>query len=203
MATAKVVLVGGESGSGKTTLARRLSALLPITRLFNQDDYYKSPEEVLRVEGHPDWLLWDDVSALDQERFAADVSAAGGLPSNFSSDDAFTTAVAAAAAAAAAATVAASDSSSHVNYNAVSATTVIIVEGTMVFQMPWLCNLASVGVWVDTPRDVCTHRRAQRSYDLADPPGYVENVVWPAADHALRAAKTFEADRPLIRVVGM
>lgn len=154
------------------------------------------------MEGHPDWLLWDDVSALDQERFAADVSTAGGVPSDCSSDDAFTAIVAAAAAAAAAAVVA-SDSSSQFNHSNLSATTIIIVEGTMVFQMPWLCALASVGVWVDTPREVCTHRRAQRSYDLADPPGYVETVVWPAADNALRAAKAFEADRPLIRVVGM
>lgn len=45
----QVVLVGGESGSGKTTLARRLCALLPDTRPFNQDDYYRSPEEVLNI----------------------------------------------------------------------------------------------------------------------------------------------------------
>lgn len=56
----------------------------------------------------------------------------------------------------------------------------VIVEGNMILEIEPIRQLLQRAVFVTLNRDLCEQRRAKRSYNPPDLPGYLEEVVWPA-----------------------
>ncbi|MCJ1472114.1 ribosylnicotinamide kinase [Lambiella insularis] len=62
MPTATILGLSGPSSSGKTTLARLLRSILPHTLILHEDDFYRSEEQLPFRAGMRDW---DCAAALD------------------------------------------------------------------------------------------------------------------------------------------
>jgi len=58
-------------------------------------------------------------------------------------------------------------------------TSVLIVEGTMIFTDPEICALCDLRYLVHVNFEVAKYRRSLRNYPIPDPPRVVEKNIWP------------------------
>merc|ERR1712242_119507 len=56
---------------------------------------------------------------------------------------------------------------------------ILIVEGTMIFTDPEICNLCDLRYLVHVDFEVAKYRRALRNYKIPDPPEIVARNIWP------------------------
>merc|ERR1712050_614444 len=56
---------------------------------------------------------------------------------------------------------------------------ILIVEGTMIFTDPEICNLCDLRYLVHVDFEVAKYRRSLRNYKIPDPPEIVARNIWP------------------------
>ncbi|GAP83734.2 putative nicotinamide riboside kinase 1 [Rosellinia necatrix] len=211
----KAIIVGisGASSSGKTTLARLLRDTFPHTFILHQDDFYRPENELPYKEG---LLDWDCAEALDfdaMERALEHIRSEGTFPpfvdSKEDQNSIGTCPVPEASIRAAKSRVEAwlaSGRAGHAIFPPPSSSSssssepklrLCLVDGFLLFGPdPPLRRLADglfdVRLFLTVGRRRATARRTARDGYVtlegfwADPPGYVDKVVWPnyAASHA-------------------
>ncbi|EAQ86713.1 hypothetical protein CHGG_07966 [Chaetomium globosum CBS 148.51] len=75
-----IIGISGCSSSGKTTLARLLRDMFPDTFILHEDDFYKPESELPINQGHADWDCPEAISIPDLEAALAHVRATGTFP---------------------------------------------------------------------------------------------------------------------------
>ena len=140
-----ILAISGASGSGKTTIAKQLRTLLSkefSVNLMSQDDYYQDQthlamEDRLKTNyDHPD--------AFDQSLFFQHLDTLKRGQSIDKPTYCFET---------------------HTRLSQVSrvkATDIVIVEGLMIFNQPEFKYVIDLGLFIDTPLDICLLRRINR-----------------------------------------
>ncbi|PWN93170.1 P-loop containing nucleoside triphosphate hydrolase protein, partial [Acaromyces ingoldii] len=188
-----VVGVGGATNSGKTTLAKRLLSMLPAGRgiMVHQDDF-ALPESELPWNEKAQARDWDHpVGTIDYERLDRTVQyieAHRSLPPDHASHDHLNASSTAPPLSPAsrgdggplasrlAALLAADDG-----------LTLAILDGFLLYFSPRVHAHIDVRLFLRVPRHTLEERRHRREgYATAegtvwqDPPGYFDDVVWPA-----------------------
>jgi uridine kinase len=141
-----IIGIAGASGSGKTTIANKIyDALKADAVLINHDAYYKDHPELTLEEracinfDHPDSLDTDlMISHLKQLK--------AGQPIELPEYD-FTT------------------HKRKSTTKKIQPTTVVLVEGILLYTDPILRELLDIKVFVDTDPDICLLRRIQRDVE--------------------------------------
>ncbi|EYC31625.1 hypothetical protein Y032_0003g1154 [Ancylostoma ceylanicum] len=64
----------------------------------------------------------------------------------------------------------------------------VVVEGNMLTEWPDVIELCDRVIFLTLDQDTCRRRRAKRTYDPPDVPGYFEEVLWPAYQQHLQKA---------------
>lgn len=194
-----VVGLGGATCSGKTTLAKHLLRILNeppsdscIHEAFilHQDDF-APPEASLPVDdqyGVTDWDRPDTAIEYDRMyRTLSHIKQTGRFPPEFSSHDHLNSQPDC--------PIASSVFEQWRNkFGALKATPrsmqgvrIMLADGFLLYYDPAVCGSMDVKIFLRTPRAVLKQRREQRfGYATAegtvwkDPPGYFDNIVWPA-----------------------
>lgn len=185
MALSKALLVAlsGPSSSGKTTLARLLRDIVPNSFILHEDDFYKLDSE---IPVNPEYNLedWDCLESLDLpalERALQYIKDHGAVPTDLESKED-------------------KNSVGRVDVDAalvegLKADTaaargdlpVAIIDGFLLFSddMKAVRDLFDVKLFLHTDYQTAKIRREARSGYVtlegfwADPPGYVDKIVWP------------------------
>lgn len=189
----KVLLVGisGVSSSGKTTLSRLLRDIFPSTQILHEDDFYKTDAEIpLTSEGLADWDCLESINLPALESALKHIKSHGTLPPDLESKEDKNS-------------VGESGTDQDVvkeltnkareNYNSATLP-MIIVDGFLLFSqdMERIRELFDIRLLLRTDFKTAKQRREARTGYVTlegfweDPPGYVDNVVWPnyVKDHA-------------------
>lgn len=193
MAASKAILIGisGPSSSGKTTLSRLLRDILPTTFILHEDDFYKTDTE---IPDHPtakvqDWDCLESINLPALDSALRHIRANGTSPPDFQSKEDQN-----------------SVGKSGVDESVVSELKaraqkafagtgqVAIIDGFLLFseEMQEIRSLFDVKLFLRTDYAIAKQRREARSGYVTlegfwkDPPGYVDQVVWPnyVKDHA-------------------
>ncbi|KAH8677483.1 P-loop containing nucleoside triphosphate hydrolase protein [Xylariales sp. PMI_506] len=212
----KAVIVGisGASSSGKTTLARLLRDIFPNTFILHEDDFYKPETELPMREGLLDWDCAEAISIPDMTKALAYIRANGTFPPFVDSKEDQNSVgqcpVSDAKIAAMKSKVDAwlqpgqpghqilidSSSSSSSSTAATSPLRVCLLDGFLLYSQEMaaagVMDLLDVKLFLLVSRARATQRREARDGYVtlegfwADPPGYVDKVVWPnyAESHA-------------------
>lgn len=190
----KIILVGvgGASCSGKTTLAKHLRRTLNNSFIVHQDDF-APPEQLVPIHPIHNVQDWDDPDgAIEWPRLASflrRVREEGGLPSDYKSHDGLNKQI----------QVPVSDdltSSWAQKFNDIqehARTTQGIdivwglVDGFLLYWHPDVVRELDVRLFLRVSYDTLKERRERRfGYHTAegslwqDPPGYWDDIVWPA-----------------------
>lgn len=79
---------------------------------------------------------------------------------------------------------------------------VVIVDGNLITELPSIYEKLAIVLFITLDKNTCYNRRSLRTdYDPPDVPGYFEQIVWPAYQRHLKAAKE-RADSKCIFVDG-
>lgn len=190
---ALIVGISGVSSSGKTTLARLLRDIFPNTFVLHEDDFYKTDNEIPineKAGGVADWDCLEAINLPAFEQALSHIKKHGMPPPDLSSKE---------------------DKNSVGEVNVDRAVVddlhwkagrwmfqdvppVAIIDGFLLFaeEMKNIRSLFDVKLFLRTDYKTAKARREGRSGYVTlegfweDPPGYVDNVVWPnyAKDHA-------------------
>lgn len=193
MSSTKCLLLGlsGPSSSGKTTIARLLRDILPNSFILHEDDFYKTDAEIPINREHniADWDCLESINLPSLETALTHIKATGSLPSDLESKE---------------------DQNSvgqvnidpelvqHLKQQAakheLANLRVAIVDGFLLFsrEMQAVRDAFNVKLFLRTDYQTAKQRREARSGYVtlegfwADPPGYVDNIVWPnyVKDHS-------------------
>ncbi|MFH1129708.1 MAG: uridine kinase [Pseudomonadota bacterium] len=142
-----VVGIAGGTGSGKTTVARKIAAALPVgaAEILEYDSYYKGREDVPMVNRAD--LNYDHPDSLDADLLVEHLTALrAGLEIEVPVYDFMT-------------------HSRLKETRHVEPTSVIIVEGILVFVSEQLRNLLDIKIYVDTSADIRIMRRVRRDIE--------------------------------------
>jgi nicotinamide/nicotinate riboside kinase len=186
MAQTKCLLVGlsGPSSSGKTTIARLLRDILPNAFILHEDDFYKTDTEIPINKEHDleDWDCLESINLPALESALKHVKANGALPSDLESKED-------------------QNSVGKVNVDPTLVerlkqqasnlgqehVRVAIVDGFLLYsqEMAVIRDTFDVKLFLRTNYETAKKRREARSGYVtiegfwADPPGYVDKIVWP------------------------
>lgn len=186
MAQTKCLLVGlsGPSSSGKTTIARLLRDILPNAFILHEDDFYKTDAEIPINKQHDlqDWDCLESINLPALESALKHIKAHGALPSDLESKED-------------------QNSVGKVNVDAalverlkqqvsglgLEHVRVAIVDGFLLYsqEMVAVRDTFDLKLFLRTNYETAKRRREARSGYVtlegfwADPPGYVDKIVWP------------------------
>ncbi|KAM0706514.1 hypothetical protein Q7P35_005841 [Cladosporium inversicolor] len=186
MPPTKCLLVGlsGPSSSGKTTIARLLRDILPNAFILHEDDFYKTDAEIPLSKQHnlSDWDCLESINLPALESALNHIKIHGTLPSDLESKED-------------------QNSVGEVNVDAalverlkqrvaslgVGDVRVAIVDGFLLYsrEMVAVRDAFDVKLFLRTDYETAKRRREARSGYVtlegfwADPPGYVDKIVWP------------------------
>lgn len=190
----KALLIGvsGVSSSGKTTLARLLRDVFPNTFILHEDDFYKTDAEIpVNEKGIQDWDCLESINLPDLEKALDYIKSHGALPDWLESKE----------------------DRNSVGESGVSEVRlaelkkealeslppqqrlpIAIIDGFLLYSedMKAVRDLFDIKLFLRTDYKTAKGRREARSGYVtlegfwADPPGYVDDVVWPnyAKEHA-------------------
>ncbi|KZO99312.1 P-loop containing nucleoside triphosphate hydrolase protein [Calocera viscosa TUFC12733] len=182
--------VGGATCSGKTTLAKYLKAVLPGSLLVHQDDF--APPRT-QIPIHPIYKVqdWDaPAGAIDWPRLRAGlqfIKQHGVMPAGHHSHDHLNVQelVGVSPAVIEKWTERFAPSGEEVQW--------VLVDGFLMYWDPEVIDTLDVRLFLRVPRDELARRRhARHGYHTAentlwrDPPGYFDQIVWPAYVEAHR-----------------
>ncbi|KAH9060309.1 P-loop containing nucleoside triphosphate hydrolase protein [Lactarius deliciosus] len=198
-AKTRVILVGigGATCSGKTTLAKHLRNIIPDSFIIHQDDF-TPPEATLPI--HPtfgqDWDSAPTAIAWPRLReFLRTVKRTARIPDDHSSHDHLNEQKPVQLGESLAARCKEEISRMQKEVEAASGVRVVwgIVDGFLLYWDPEVVDTLDARIFIRVPYDVLKERRSVRSgYATAegsfwkDPPGYFENLVYPAYTDAHR-----------------
>lgn len=204
-AKTRVILVGigGATCSGKTTLAKHLRNIIPDSFIIHQDDF-TPPEATLPI--HPtfgqDWDSAPTAIAWPRLReFLRTVKRTARIPDDHSSHDHLNEQKSIQLGESLATRCKEEISRVQKEVEAASGVRVVwgIVDGFLLYWDPEVVDTLDARIFIRVPYDVLKERRSVRSgYATAeqmssegsfwkDPPGYFENLVYPAYTDAHRS----------------
>jgi nicotinamide/nicotinate riboside kinase len=186
MPPSKCLLAGlsGPSSSGKTTIARLLRDILPNAFILHEDDFYKTDTEIPINKEHnlADWDCLESINLPALESALTYIKAHGSIPSDLESKED-------------------QNSVGQVNVDAAlverlkqKASTlglehvrVAIVDGFLLYSQDMVAvrDTFDLKLFLRTDYETAKKRREARSGYVtlegfwADPPGYVDKIVWP------------------------
>jgi nicotinamide/nicotinate riboside kinase len=191
MMTAKPLLIAisGPSSSGKTTLSRLLRDILPGVFILHEDDFYKADKDIpINANGVADWDCVDSVDLPALRKALQYIKEHGSSPSDLVSKEdqnsvgksGVDTAVVEDLKKRAAARFGTQSTSNNT-------TPVAIVDGFLLLSddMKDIRSLFDLRLFLRTDYNTAKTRREARSGYVTlegfweDPPGYVDEVVWP------------------------
>lgn len=184
--SSKCLLVGlsGPSSSGKTTIARLLRDILPDAFILHEDDFYKTDAEIPISPEHniQDWDCLGSIDLPALESALKHIKANGSPPADLESKED-------------------QNSVGEVNVDAsvverlkrqaselgLAHVRVAIVDGFLLYsqEMQAVRDAFDVKLFLRTDYETAKKRREARSGYVtlegfwADPPGYVDKIVWP------------------------
>lgn len=206
MGDQKAIIIGisGCSSSGKTTLARLLRDIFPHTFILHQDDFYKPEEEIPIKHGLRDWDCPEALSIPDMESALAHIHETGTFPPTLLSKEDQNSVgslpiTLCQLSAAKDRVLRWLDPSAPGNGHLVfpppsiapSKTPppkICIIDGFLLYVPPdfnKVMNFLDVKLFLLVSREQAMQRRKVRDGYVtlegfwADPPGYVETIVWP------------------------
>ncbi|KAK0634697.1 P-loop containing nucleoside triphosphate hydrolase protein [Bombardia bombarda] len=206
-----VVGISGCSSSGKTTLARLLRDIFPNTFILHEDDFYKPEEELPIKDGLVDWDCAEAISIPDMQKALTHIRTTGTFPPFIDSKEDQNTigacpassAQIAAAKQAVQAWLAPGQPGSLI-FSPSSPNPppprICLLDGFLLFSpplIPTITSLIDIKLFLLVSRAAATRRRQARDGYVtlegfwADPPGYVDRIVWP--NYAESHAWLFEA----------
>lgn len=169
-----VIGISGVTCGGKTTTATELNNILPKSKIFTQDDYYRDINDSKHI-WIPDLnhINFDIISSLDMDKMYADVikyieehkfstinnKNSSQMQKNGFYSNGF-------------------DSDLHQAFKK-SNIFVIIIEGFSIFNYKSWLHLFDLKYYFELDKEECYKRRLQRVYEPPDVPGYFEKCVWP------------------------
>ncbi|KAL1591105.1 hypothetical protein WHR41_00182 [Cladosporium halotolerans] len=186
MSPPKCLLVGlsGPSSSGKTTIARLLRDILPNAFILHEDDFYKTDAEIPMSPEHniADWDCLESINLPALESALKHIKAHSAVPPDFESKED-------------------QNSVGEVNVDGAlierlkaqaaglgeGGVRVAIVDGFLLYsqEMQAVRDTFDVKLFLRTDYETAKRRREARSGYVtlegfwADPPGYVDKIVWP------------------------
>ncbi|KAH6656335.1 P-loop containing nucleoside triphosphate hydrolase protein [Truncatella angustata] len=195
MSDRKAVVVGisGASSSGKTTLARLLRDIFPNTFILHEDDFYKPENELPTRDGLVDWDCAESISVPDMTRALKHIRAEGTFPPFVDSKEDQNSV----------GKCPVSDSKIAEMKRKVDAWTqpgqpghqiltqrglkICLLDGFLLYseEMEGVMDLLDVKLFLLVSKAKATQRREARDGYVtlegfwADPPGYVDKIVWP------------------------
>ncbi|KAI3340288.1 nicotinamide riboside kinase 1 [Ustulina deusta] len=204
---AVVVGISGASSSGKTTLARLLRDVFPHTFILHEDDFYRPDNEIPSKDGLVDWDCAESLNFDDMARALEHIRAEGTFPPFVNSIEDQNTVgkspVPESAISAAKSRVEAwlaPGQPGHAIFSASSSPAglrLCVMDGFLLFgpDQPLrriTDELLDIKFFLTVSRQKATARREARDGYVtlegfwADPPGYVDKIVWPnyAESHA-------------------
>jgi len=194
-ASQKAVIVGisGVSSSGKTTLARLLRDIHPKTFILHEDDFYKTDTEIpVNKDGVQDWDCLESINLPELEKALEHIKLHGTLPDWLESKEDQNSVGESGVVKERIAELKkeAHDLLSGGQRNV----PIAIIDGFLLFseEMKAVRELFDIKLLLRTDYKTAKSRREARSGYVTlegfweDPPGYVDNVVWPnyVKDHA-------------------
>ncbi|KAI1492970.1 nicotinamide riboside kinase 1 [Biscogniauxia mediterranea] len=208
-----IVGISGASSSGKTTLARLLRDVFPNTFILHEDDFYRPEKELPMKDGFLDWDCAEALNIPDMTRALEHIRAEGTFPPFVDSKEDQNSIGACpvspaklAAAKARVATWLAPGQPGHALITSSSSSPpprICLLDGFLLYAAPDAAaavsplravttSLLDVRLFLVVGREPAARRRAARDGYVtlegfwADPPGYVDRVVWPnyVAAHA-------------------
>jgi nicotinamide/nicotinate riboside kinase len=196
----RVLLVGlsGPSSSGKTTIARLIREILPTTLILHEDDFYRPEEELPIRLGLRDWDCAEAIDLLAFRNALLYAKKRGGLPETLMSkedqNEAGESGVAPETVAKLRDEMDSWAEEKGLQFNTAACnsdsavkTRIIIVDGFLLFgdSMKDIPGLFDLRILLRATYEDAKRRREARSGYVtlegfwADPPGYVDNIVWP------------------------
>ena len=188
-----VLGISGPSSSGKTTLARLLRDIYPNAFILHEDDFYKTDAEIPKAKSNPDLKDWDCLEAIDLpalEEVLNFIRREGMPPPEFVSKEDKNS-------------VGKVDIDAKVieelHWNCSKwmfqdVPPICIIDGFLLYseKMRSIRDVFDVKLFLRTDYATAKHRRENRTGYVTlegfweDPPGYVDQVVWPnyVKDHA-------------------
>ncbi|KAI0137390.1 nicotinamide riboside kinase 1 [Xylariales sp. AK1849] len=191
----KAVTVGisGASSSGKTTLSRLLRDIFPNTFILHEDDFYKPESELPTKDGLLDWDCAEAISIPDMTRALAHIRTNGTFPPFVDSKEDQNSVgkcpVSDTKIAEMKSKVEAWMQPGQPGHEVLGKTglKVCLLDGFLLYskQMDGVMDLLDIKMFLLVSRAKATHRREARDGYVtlegfwADPPGYVDKIVWP------------------------
>lgn len=183
----KAILLGisGVSSSGKTTLARLLRDILPQTFILHEDDFYKTDTEIpVNADGVEDWDCLDSINLPDLGKALRHIKTQGTLPEWLESKEDQNSVGESGVSKDCIAELKAQSDDLFLGNQRVP---IAIIDGFLLFseEMNSIRELFDVKLFLRTDYKTAKMRREARSGYVTlegfwkDPPGYVDDVVWP------------------------
>lgn len=192
MSDRKSLLIGlsGCSSSGKTTLARLLRDIWPDALILHEDDFYWPDDQIPTRNGIQDWDCLESIDVAELHSCLTYIKANASIPPQFESKED-------------------QNSIGSVDVDQVviqywrnraaelvdgSQLTIALVDGFLLYaeSLKQIRDLFDIKLFLRTNYETAKRRREARSGYVTikgfweDPPGYVDNIVWPnySRDHA-------------------